>query len=176
MKLHGNHRTCPRSRLLIRRRVLEGGWTLRQAAEAAGCSVRTAGKWLKRFREGDHELLDRSSRPRRSPTRLPSDRVGAIESLRRLWMTAAEIAEVLRIPLSTVLLWLKRIGLGRRHGRAGAPASPIDFARVVRTALEDRDELARRSRAAAEFALEQLVPEKTVARIESVLADVCRRA
>jgi hypothetical protein len=46
MKLHGNHRTCPSSRLLICRRVLEQGWTLQQAAEAAGCSVRTAAKWL----------------------------------------------------------------------------------------------------------------------------------
>jgi hypothetical protein len=46
MKLHANHRTCPSSRLLICRRVLEEGWTLRQAAEAAGCSVRTAAKWV----------------------------------------------------------------------------------------------------------------------------------
>ena len=29
-------------------------------------------------------------------------------------MTAAEIAEVLEIPLSTVSLWLKRLGLGKR--------------------------------------------------------------
>ena len=114
MKLHGNHRTCPSSRLLICRRVLAEGWTLRQAAEAAGCSVRTASKWLKRFREGDQELFDRCSRPRRSPGRLPDGRVHAIEKLRRLWMTAAEIAEVLAVPLSTVSLWLKRIGLGRR--------------------------------------------------------------
>ena len=70
MKLLPNHRTCPSSRLLICRRVLEEGWTLQEAAAAAGCSVRTAAKWLKRFREGDHELLDRPSRPRRSPTRL----------------------------------------------------------------------------------------------------------
>ena len=110
MKLHRNHRTCPSSRLLICRRVLEEGWTLVQAAEAAGCSVRTAAKWLKRFREGDHQLLDRSSRPPISPGRLPADRVRAIEMLRRLWMTAAEIAEVLAIPLSTVSLWLKRVG------------------------------------------------------------------
>ena len=29
-------------------------------------------------------------------------------------MTAAEIAEVLELPLSTVSLWLQRIGLGKR--------------------------------------------------------------
>ena len=44
MKLHGNHRTCPSSRLLICRRVLEEGWTLQRAAAAAGCSTRTAAK------------------------------------------------------------------------------------------------------------------------------------
>jgi hypothetical protein len=59
-------------------------------------------------------LLDRSSRPRRCPSRLPLQRVEAIERLRRLRMTAAEIAEVLELPLSTVSLWLKRIGLGKR--------------------------------------------------------------
>jgi transposase InsO family protein len=94
--------------------VLEEGWTLQRAAEASGCSVRTASKWLARFRAGDEELLDRSSRPRRSPRQLPQQRVEAIERLRRLRMTAVEIAEVLELPLSTVSVWLKRIGLGKR--------------------------------------------------------------
>jgi len=114
MKLHANHRTCPSSRRLICVRVLEEGWTLQRAAEAAGCSVRTAAKWVARYRAGDRDLLDGSSRPRRSPTRLPQQRVLAIERLRRVRMTAAEIAEVLDLPLSTVSLWLKRIGLGKR--------------------------------------------------------------
>ena len=114
MKLHANHRTCPSSRRLMCRRVLEEGRTLRQAAEAAGCSIRTAAKWLSRYRAGDRQLLDRSSRPRRSPTRVPQQRLLAIERLRRVRMTAAEIAEVLDLPLSTVSLWLKRIGLGKR--------------------------------------------------------------
>jgi transposase InsO family protein len=128
MKLHANHRTCPSSRLLICRRVLEEGWTLRQAAEAAGCSVRTAAKWVRRFGDGDRELLDRSSRPRRSPTRLPQRRVQAIERLRRLRMTAAEIAEILELPLSTVSLWLKRIGLGKRS-RLEPPEPPNRYER-----------------------------------------------
>jgi transposase InsO family protein len=128
MKLHANHRTCPSSRRLICRRVLEERWTLAQAADAAGCSERTAAKWLKRYREGDHELLDRSSRPRRSPRRLPAERVRAIEALRRLWMTAAEIAEILSLPLSTVSLWLKRIGLGKRS-RLKPPEPPNRYER-----------------------------------------------
>jgi transposase InsO family protein len=114
MKLHGNHRTCPSSRRLICQRVVEQAWTLRPAAEAAGCSERTAAKWLRRYRDGDLVLCDRSSRPRRSPRRLPADRVHAIERLRRVRMTASEIAETLDLPLSTVSLWLKRVGLGKR--------------------------------------------------------------
>jgi DNA-binding transcriptional ArsR family regulator len=73
-------------------------------------------------------LLDRSSRPRSSPTRLPQQRVQAIEALRRLRMTAAEIAEVLQLPLSTVSLWLKRIGLGKRS-RLEPPEPPNRYER-----------------------------------------------
>jgi transposase InsO family protein len=108
--------------------VVEQGWSLAQAADAAGCSVRTAAKWLARYRAGDRELLDRSSRPRRSPSRLPQARVQAIEALRRLRMTAAEIAEVLGLALSTVSLWLKRIGLGKRS-RLEPPEPPNRYER-----------------------------------------------
>ena len=128
MKLHANHRTCPSSRQLICRRVLEEGWTIARAADAAGCSERTASKWLRRYREGDIELRDRSSRPRRSPMRLSDERVRVIEALRRLRMTAAEIAEILHVPLSTVSLWLKRVGLGKRS-RLEPPEPPNRYER-----------------------------------------------
>jgi transposase InsO family protein len=128
MNLHANHRTCPSSRLLICRRVIERGWTIADAASAAGCSSRTAAKWLRRFRDGDRQLLDRSSRPRRSPTRLPAPLVEAIERLRRLRLTAAEIAETLKLPLSTVSRWLKRIGLGKRS-RLDPPEPPNRYER-----------------------------------------------
>jgi transposase InsO family protein len=108
--------------------VLDEGWTVARAAEAAGCSERTASKWLKRYREGDHELGDRSSRPTHSPTRLPAERVRVIEVLRRLRMTAAEIAEILQLPLSTVSAWLKRIGLGKRS-RLEPPEPPNRYER-----------------------------------------------
>jgi transposase len=114
MKLHGNSRSCPRSRRLLVER-LEAGWRVSDAAAAAGVSVRTAAKWRARWRlEGAEGLLDRSSRPRRQPRRTAPDRVEAIVHLRRLRMTAAEIAEILGMALSTVSLILKRVGLGRR--------------------------------------------------------------
>jgi transposase InsO family protein len=100
-------------------RVLVQGWTLTAAAEAAGVSVRCGRKWLRRFlAEGEAGLADRSSAPRRIANRTPPDRVAAVLALRQLRMTAAEIAETLAMPLSTVSAILKRHGLGRL-GRIG---------------------------------------------------------
>jgi len=115
MKLHGNARTCPNSRRLLVDRVSDRSWSVAAAAQAAGISERTAYRWLRRWREeGTEGLSDRSSAPRRIPHRTPADRVQAIAALRRLHMTAAEIAEVLCMALSTVSAVLKRIGLGKR--------------------------------------------------------------
>lgn len=128
MKLHANARTCPKSRRLLVDR-LEGDWSLRSAAEAAGVSERTAVKWLARWRaEGDLGLEDRSSAPKRIPTRLAADRLAAIEALRRLRMTAAEIAEILDLALSTVSRWLRKIGLGKRS-RLSPPEPPNRYER-----------------------------------------------
>ena len=51
-----------------------------------------------------------------------------IEVLRRVRMTAAEIAEVLGMALSTVSRWLKRIGLGKRS-RLEPPEPPNRYER-----------------------------------------------
>lgn len=115
MKLHRNARTCLHSRRLIVGRVIDEGWTLAAAAAAAGVSVRTVSKWLARYRaEGDQGLLDRSSAPGSIPHRTSEARVAAIAELRRLRLTAAEIAYRLGMALSTVSAVLARIGLGKR--------------------------------------------------------------
>ncbi len=129
MKLHANAKTCPNSRRLLVERVERQGWSVTTAAEAAGVSDRTAYRWLRRWRkEGGAGLLDRSSRPRRSPRRVPASRVEAIAALRRLRMTAAQIAELLGMALSTVSLWLRRIGLGKRS-RLEPPEPPNRYER-----------------------------------------------
>jgi transposase InsO family protein len=129
MKLHGNARTCPKSRKLLVKRILEESWSLTEAAAAAGVSERTARKWVARFRgEGEAGLLDRSSAPKRIPHRTPAERVEAIRAMRQLRMTAAEIAEALGMALSTVSLWLKRIGLGKRS-RLEPPEPPNRYER-----------------------------------------------
>jgi transposase InsO family protein len=128
MNLHANARTCPNSRELLARRVLNEGWSHQRAARACGVSTRTVGKWVARYRAGE-PMIDRSSAPRRVPARTPRETIDAIEALRRLRMTAAEIAEVLGIALSTVSRWLRRIGLGKRS-RLEPPEPPNRYERA----------------------------------------------
>ena len=116
MRIHANARTCPNSRRLLVKRIEEEGWPPARAASAAGISERTARKWLARWRsEGEAGLIDRSSAPQRIPHRTAKREVELIELLRRgLRLTAAEISELLGIALSTVSLWLKKLGVGKR--------------------------------------------------------------
>jgi transposase InsO family protein len=119
MELHGNAALSWSGRRRLAERVVGEGWTLAAAAQAAGVSVRCARKWVGRYRlEGERGLFDRSSAPRRVANRTPVERVAAILALRWLRMTAAEIAETLAMPLSTVSAVLTRAGLGRL-GRLG---------------------------------------------------------
>jgi transposase InsO family protein len=118
MNLHGNAALSWSGRRELARRVVDQDWTLTAAAEAAGVSVRCARRWAGRYRDGDRELFDRSSAPRRVANRTDPERVAVIAKLRRLRMTAAEIAETLSMPLSTVSGILARIGMGRL-GRLG---------------------------------------------------------
>ena len=114
MDIHKNARSCPASREVLVSRVLREGWSVPEAAEAAGLSKRTAYKWLQRYKaEGPSGLADRSSCPRRQPRRTPEAQVRRIVSLRRQRMTGAEIAFRLQIPRSTVARVLQRAGLAR---------------------------------------------------------------
>ncbi len=91
MRLHGNARSCPKSR-----------------------SERAAYKWLARYdQDGEAGLIDRSSRPYSVPVRVPEDRVSVIAGLRRVRMTGVQIAEALSMPASTVATVLRRRGMGR---------------------------------------------------------------
>ena len=113
MKLHGNAALSLNARRRMVRRVVDEGWSLAQAAEAAEVSERTCSKSVGRFRgEGEGGLLDRSSAPRSVPHRTPEDRVVAIAALRRLRMTGAEIRVLLGDGARRCSAVLTRIGLG----------------------------------------------------------------
>ncbi len=119
MKLHANAALSLRQRERMVLRVLERGWSLAKAAEAAEVSDRTCSKWVGRYRaEGAAGLLDRSSAPHAVANRTEESVIEAIAALRRLRFTGEEISELLDRPLSTVSGILTRIGMGRL-GRLG---------------------------------------------------------
>src|SRR3954471_4086563 len=119
MKLHRNAALSWQGRRRLVRLVVEQGWTLTAAGEAAGGRARWARKWSGGYRsEGELGLHDRSSAPRRVANRTAPERIEAIEMLRRLRFTAAEIAETLGMALSTVSGILCRSGMGKL-GRLG---------------------------------------------------------
>lgn len=129
MKVHANAPLGPKGREIMVLRVLEQGWSLTAAAEAAGVSERTCSKWVGRYRgEGRAGLLDRSSVPHEIPYRTPEETVEAIVALRKVRMTAAEISFCLGVALSTVSAVLLRVGLGKLS-RLEPPEPPNRYER-----------------------------------------------
>jgi transposase InsO family protein len=125
MQVHAKAPLSPIGRRRVVDRVCEKGWSVTAAAEAAGVTERTVYRWLARFREdGQLGLVDRRPVPRRVPNRTSTERVKAICELRQLRLTGAEIAERLRMPLSTVSAVLRREGLGKRSRLA--PLEPVN--------------------------------------------------
>lgn len=110
---HKNARTTVFSRGLMVQRVREGK-KVAQVAQELGVSRRTVYKWLSRYRQGGEAALDNgSSRPHRSPRRLPVERVATLAALRRMRLTSPQIALSLSLPISSVTNELRRLGLNK---------------------------------------------------------------
>jgi transposase InsO family protein len=127
VELHANARLTPFQRELLCRRVDEEHWTVEDAADAAGCSERTAYRWLKRWRARE-PLRDRSSAPHHVANRTPAGTVAKIERLRRLRWPSTKIAAELRMAVSTVCAVLVRLGL-HRLSRLEPPEPPNRYCR-----------------------------------------------
>lgn len=124
MNSHKHARLTPAGRALLVNRVLEKGWTMAAAAEAAGVSCRTGFKWMARFKaEGAAGLTDRSSRPHRSPRACPAEQVQQFEQRRRERMPLWRIAREAGRSLATVARYMARSGLARLS--ALQPPEPV---------------------------------------------------
>ena len=112
---HPNARLLPCGRLLLVRRVLDDGWSVKSAAEAAGVSRTTVYRWIARFSaEGVAGLQDRSSAPHRRPGALPRREIDRILRARRVGKRGPHyIAWELGRARSTVYDVLRREGLSR---------------------------------------------------------------
>jgi transposase InsO family protein len=112
------HRNAPLSetgRLRLARCVVDEGWSLRRAAERFQVSVTTAARWAGRYRTlGSAGMVDRSSRPLRSPRRTSTRTERRIIKVRvvRRW-GPARIGYLLGIHPSTVHRVLSRYGMAK---------------------------------------------------------------
>jgi transposase len=125
--VHRNAPLTPTGRLRLARCVVEDGWPLRRAAERFQVAVTTAKRWADRYRElGPGGMCDRSSRPLRSPRRMPVRRERRILAVRvtRRW-GPARIGFLLRIPPSTVHRVLTRYRIARLAHLDRATGLPI---------------------------------------------------
>jgi transposase-like protein len=111
---HANARLTPLGRLTLCERIAAGR-PVAHVADEMGISRPTAYRWWNRFcAEGESGLLDRSSRPHRSPTKTRRKIEKKIEGLRRKRkLGPARIGAILDVPSSTVHQVLKRLGLNR---------------------------------------------------------------
>jgi len=117
MRLHANAALSLKQRERMASRVVEQGWSITRAAEAAEVSDRPCSKWVARFRvEGVAGLVDRSSVPRRVASRTDERTVQVIAALRRLVQRAADRRSARSAAVD-------RVGPAQAHrdGQAGAP-------------------------------------------------------
>jgi transposase InsO family protein len=122
MNSHKNARTTFLGRKLLIARIDSLG--LMPAAAAAGISLRTARKWLRRFAElGEAGLMDRSSRPYKTRSTVDDELRTRIEQLRRNRMPMRTIAKVVGRSVATVSRVLAALGLSSL--KALDPKEPV---------------------------------------------------
>jgi len=112
--VHRNAPLTPQGRLRLCR-LIEDGWSVASAAESFRISRQTAHKWWRRYQEaGELGLVDRSSRPRRCPTKTPAKTERRLVELRRRHqVSAARLAPRAGVPASTLHEIWSRHGVSR---------------------------------------------------------------
>uniref|UniRef100_UPI003D70C725 leucine zipper domain-containing protein n=1 Tax=Micromonospora sp. RP3T TaxID=2135446 RepID=UPI003D70C725 len=124
---HANAPLTERGRLRLARCVVDDGWPLRRAAERFQVSPTTAKRWADRYRaDGPAGMVDRSSRPHRSPRRTPAPVERKVLHLRakRRW-GPARIGGRLGLPASTCHAVLRRAGVARLAHLDRATGRPV---------------------------------------------------
>ena len=112
--MHRNAPLTPQGRLRLCQ-MIEEGWTIASSAESMRISRQTAHKWWRRYLEaGEAGLADRSSRPRRCPTKTPPKvERRLVELRRRHQLGPARLAPRAGVPASTLHRVLQRHGVSR---------------------------------------------------------------
>lgn len=128
---HRNARLTVHGRRLIVTRVIDDGWSVTASAEAAGVSRATVHKWLRRYREeGEAGLVDRTSRPHRSPRRIdPRLEQRILLARRRRRWGPHQLEYYLGVPRSTAYKVLVRNGCSRLSDFDRPTRKPIRYVR-----------------------------------------------
>lgn len=112
--MHRNAPLTPEGRFRLCR-LIEEGWPVATAAESMRISRQTAHKWWRCYQAaGRAGLVNRSSRPRRCPTKTP-ERVERrlVQLRRRHQLGPARLAARAGVPASTLHRLLQRHGVSR---------------------------------------------------------------
>jgi transposase InsO family protein len=114
MNTHKNARLTYLRRLEMVQDLTERGLSASEAAAKQGVSAVTARKWLGRYLvDGAAGLLDKSSRPEKSPRATAPSVALAIVELRRKLFLQSHIASYMGVSRATVSRVLRRAGLSR---------------------------------------------------------------
>jgi len=114
MNTHKNARLTYLRRLEMVQDITLRGMSAADAAVAAGVSSVTARKWLGRYLiDGAEGLLDKSSKPAKSPRTIDPAVALAIVELRRKLFLQARIASYMGVSKATVSRVLRRAGLSK---------------------------------------------------------------
>jgi transposase InsO family protein len=114
MNTHKNARLTYLRRLELVKDMVERGCAASEAGAKQGVSAVTARKWHARYLAGGAEaLLDKSSRPAKSPRSIDVRVAETIVELRRKVMLQTDIATYMGVSKATVSRVLKRAGLSR---------------------------------------------------------------
>ena len=113
--VHANAPLSERGRLRLARLIVEQGWPIARAAERMQVAWPTAQRWAQRYRaQGAAGMVDRSSRPHRSPRATPAPVVRRIVHLRwKQRLGPVAIADQVGVAPSTAHQVLRRCRISR---------------------------------------------------------------
>jgi len=138
---HASAKLTVFGRQLIVTRVLAEGWPVAHVADQLGISRATGYKWVRRYRtEGQTGLLDRTSRPKRSPRRLNEAAEAEILAVRAATRYGPDrLGPLLGRPRSTVHRVLTRRGFNRLHDADRVTTAPVRYVACHPGALVHQD-------------------------------------
>lgn len=135
---HANARLTVHGRFLLVERVIGDHRPVAHVAKELGISRQCAHRWVKRFRaEAGAGLLDRSSRPHRSPSKTSPEREDAVIAARtELRSGPARLSRITGVPERTISRILVRRGLPPLAACDPVTGTPIRAARSTAVRYE----------------------------------------